>query len=114
MGELALPYILQDPADNGPDDWFWALAAITDENPITEEIAGDMTAMTEAWLQWGRKAEDNNGWGGTKGPFGRVGRASMRGPPYVTASRASPRVGCSNEIETGISGTSGETTLHLG
>lgn len=56
MGEHAIPLILQDLADNGPDDWFWALTAITDENPINEKIAGDMAAMTEAWLQWGRNA----------------------------------------------------------
>jgi len=56
MGELAIPLILDDLARNGPNDWFWALTAITDENPITEEIAGNMAAMTETWLQWGRKA----------------------------------------------------------
>src|SRR5438067_9579337 len=56
MGESAIPLILKDLSENGPDDWFWALTAITDENPITEEIAGNMSAMTEAWLQWGKKA----------------------------------------------------------
>src|ERR1700730_15872077 len=56
MGESALPFILQDLSENGPDDWFWALTAITDENPIKKEIAGNMAAMTEAWLQWGKKA----------------------------------------------------------
>ena|ERR1700691_4114556 len=56
MGEAAIPLILKDLAANGPDDWFWALTAITDENPITEEMAGNMPAMTEAWLQWGRNA----------------------------------------------------------
>jgi hypothetical protein len=56
MGEPAIPLILKDLAENGPDDWFWALTAITDENPITEKIAGNMFAMTEAWLQWGRGA----------------------------------------------------------
>lgn len=56
MGESAMPFILKDLSDNGPDDWFWALTAITDENPITKESAGNMTAMTEAWLQWGKKA----------------------------------------------------------
>ena len=56
MGEYAIPFILEDLAENGPDDWFWALTAITDENPITEKIAGNMAAMTEAWLQWGRNA----------------------------------------------------------
>ncbi len=56
MGEPAIPFILKDLCENGPDDWFWALTAITDKNPITREIAGNMAAMTEAWLQWGRKA----------------------------------------------------------
>jgi hypothetical protein len=56
MGESAIPFILKDLSDNGPDDWFWALTAITDENPITKDIAGNMAAMTEAWLQWGKKA----------------------------------------------------------
>jgi hypothetical protein len=53
MGEAAVPLILKDLKDNGPGDWFWALTMITDENPITEEIAGNMKAMTGAWLQWG-------------------------------------------------------------
>jgi hypothetical protein len=56
MGEPAIPLILKDLCQNGPDDWFWALTAITDENPITQEMAGNMSAMTEAWLQWGKKA----------------------------------------------------------
>lgn len=56
MGESAIPLILNDLAENGPDDWFWALTAITDDNPITDEIAGNMAAMTEAWLRWGRNA----------------------------------------------------------
>ena len=55
MGEAAIPLILNDLSEHGPDDWFWALTAITDENPITERIAGNMAAMTEAWLQWGRE-----------------------------------------------------------
>ena len=56
MGKEAMPLILRDLADNGPNDWFWALTAITDFNPITPDMAGNMVAMTEAWLQWGRKA----------------------------------------------------------
>jgi hypothetical protein len=56
MGEAAVPLILKDLSVNGPDDWFWALTSITDENPIKQEFAGNMDAMTEAWLQWGRNA----------------------------------------------------------
>ena len=55
MGEPAVPLILNDLKCNGPNDWFWALTMITDQNPITEAIAGNMKAMTEAWLQWGTK-----------------------------------------------------------
>ncbi len=55
MGRVAIPLILQDLQKNGPNDWFWALHVITDVNPITEDIAGDMRAMTEAWLAWGKK-----------------------------------------------------------
>lgn len=56
MGDSAVPLILNDLLKNGPDDWFWALTAITGQNPITKDIAGDMNAMTEAWLKWGRDA----------------------------------------------------------
>ncbi len=56
MGKDAIPFILNDLADNGPNDWYWALTAITDVNPIRPEMAGNMVAMTEAWLQWGTQA----------------------------------------------------------
>jgi hypothetical protein len=56
MGETAVPLILHDLQANGPDDWFWALTAITGENPIRPEMAGDMRRMTEAWLEWGIRA----------------------------------------------------------
>jgi hypothetical protein len=56
MGEAAIPLILKDLKEHGPNDWFWALHVITDENPTTEDMAGKMSAMAEAWLQWGRNA----------------------------------------------------------
>src|SRR5205085_3802763 len=37
MGEIALPFILNDLLTNGPSDWFWALYVITDVNPVTED-----------------------------------------------------------------------------
>jgi hypothetical protein len=55
MGREAIPFILEEFRQGELDDWFWALYAITGENPITEEIAGDVEKMAEAWLQWGRK-----------------------------------------------------------
>jgi transposase-like protein len=53
MGPTAVPLILKDMRDNGPDQWFWALHVITDANPVTKDMTGDVAAMTEAWLQWG-------------------------------------------------------------
>ena len=55
MGKSAVPFILKDLQENGPRHWFWALTSITDANPIPEKNPGNMTAMTEAWLQWGRE-----------------------------------------------------------
>lgn len=37
-----------------PDDWFYALRAVSGANPVTTEMAGFYDEMTEAWLQWGR------------------------------------------------------------
>jgi hypothetical protein len=55
MGKEAIPLILEEFRKGKLDDWFWALYAITGDNPIAEEIAGDMDKMAEAWLQWGRE-----------------------------------------------------------
>jgi hypothetical protein len=38
-----------------PDDWFYALRAITGENPVTAQMAGDVKRMTNAWISWGIK-----------------------------------------------------------
>jgi hypothetical protein len=53
MGAAAVPFILFD-LKKTRDDWFWALSAITGENPITEADAGNVPRMTEAWLRWAR------------------------------------------------------------
>jgi hypothetical protein len=55
MGPSAISFILHDLAENGPNHWFWALHAITEEDPVPSNQVGNMVAMTEAWLQWGRK-----------------------------------------------------------
>ena len=54
MGERAVPFILQD-LEKRPDHWFRALQAITGENPVPSEAAGNLRQMTEAWLNWGRE-----------------------------------------------------------
>jgi hypothetical protein len=52
MGERAIPMILAE-LKREPNDWFWALHAITGVNPVPAEKRGNLCAMTDAWLQWG-------------------------------------------------------------
>lgn len=54
MGSEIVPIILRDLRDNGPDHWFWALCEITGENPVPPEIAGQISKMTQVWIEWGR------------------------------------------------------------
>jgi hypothetical protein len=53
MGSPVVPHILAS-LEREPDFWFAALKRITKDDPITEEIRGDLRAMTKAWLNWGR------------------------------------------------------------
>lgn len=57
MGRAALPLIL-DEMQREPDHWFWALSAITGENPVPSASQGHIDQMAESWLQWGRE----RGW----------------------------------------------------
>lgn len=52
LGERALPLIFGE-LHRAPDHWFWALQAITGENPVPDDHAGDLDAMTNDWLSWG-------------------------------------------------------------
>jgi len=53
MGPIVVPWILK-ALRNEPDFWFEALMAITREQPVPAEHAGDMQAMANDWLEWGR------------------------------------------------------------
>lgn len=53
MGRAVLPLIFADLKETRAD-WFWALTAITGENPIEDGDAGNINRMTEAWLRWAR------------------------------------------------------------
>lgn len=58
MGMDAVPLMLEDFVKNterGPNHWFIALSTITGENPITEEIAGKIQLMADAWVEWGKR-----------------------------------------------------------
>lgn len=54
MGGGVVPYILADMAIY-PDHWFEALIEITGINPVTEDIAGNIPAMTLAWLVYAKE-----------------------------------------------------------
>ncbi|MGH9846315.1 MAG: hypothetical protein ACREEM_47050 [Blastocatellia bacterium] len=52
MGPNAIPLILRELEQN-PSHWFWALNAITGEDPAQPDDNIDQAA--EAWLRWGRE-----------------------------------------------------------
>jgi len=54
MGREALPLILEE-LQRQPMQWFWALEAITAENPVSPEAAGNVRLMAQAWIDWGKK-----------------------------------------------------------
>jgi hypothetical protein len=54
LGPAVLPLLLRDLAETHRF-WFAALNAITGENPIPDEAAGDVARMTDAWIAWGRE-----------------------------------------------------------
>jgi hypothetical protein len=53
LGTDAIPLILRELEDM-PNDWFWALRVLTDADPVRPEQAGDMQAMADAWIEWGK------------------------------------------------------------
>ncbi len=54
MGEQAIPLILKD-LEIEPNHWFSALSAIAGDGPeIPAEDKGDMRAISQAWLEWGK------------------------------------------------------------
>ncbi len=54
MGQQVVPILLRDIQENRRD-WFWALSAITQENPIDPSDAGRVDKMISAWVNWGKK-----------------------------------------------------------
>lgn len=54
MGECAVPLILEELLRE-PDHWFWALEAITQENPVPPADVGKVRLMAQAWIDWGKQ-----------------------------------------------------------
>jgi hypothetical protein len=53
LGPSAIPLILE-AMQKQPAHWFWALRAITGEDPVPLAHRGSVRAMTQDWLAWGR------------------------------------------------------------
>jgi hypothetical protein len=54
LGPDAVPLLLRE-LETDLDAWFWALRAITEEDPVPEEARGNGQAMAQAWLRWARE-----------------------------------------------------------
>ena len=54
MGRDVVPLILADLRKE-PYQWFWALRAITGEDPVPETQKGKVRQMANAWIQWGKR-----------------------------------------------------------
>ena len=54
MGYEAVPLILEE-LQRDPDQWFWALEAITEQDPVPSEAKGKVSLMAQAWVKWGQQ-----------------------------------------------------------
>ena len=54
MGMDAVPLILKE-LEREPDQWFWALEAITEADPVPAEAKGKVALMAQAWIEWGKQ-----------------------------------------------------------
>jgi hypothetical protein len=54
MGWDAVPLILEE-LQREPRQWFWALEAITEADPVPAEAAGNVRLMAQAWIDWGKR-----------------------------------------------------------
>ena len=54
MGTDAIPLLLRELEDR-PDHWFWALKAISGDDPVRPEQRGKLKEMVRAWLAWGSR-----------------------------------------------------------
>jgi hypothetical protein len=54
MGEAAVPLLISQLKSEGnePDQWFWALMAITDANPVDAKDQGNFANMAQSWIKW--------------------------------------------------------------
>ena len=54
IGAEAVPWLLERLAQS-PDHWFYALNQITDAKPVQPQHQGNINAMAEEWIAWGKQ-----------------------------------------------------------
>ena len=54
LGMPVVPLILGE-LQREPDQWFWALEAITEEDPVPPTARGKVSSMAQAWIDWGKE-----------------------------------------------------------
>lgn len=54
IGPNAVPLLLRG-LEETPDHWFWALRAITGNNPVKPQNRGNLRLMADDWLQWAKE-----------------------------------------------------------
>ncbi len=54
MGERAIPLLLDEMKER-PDQWDWALRAITGADPVPRDSWGKLNEIAAAWIAWGRE-----------------------------------------------------------
>lgn len=54
MGKVVLPLLIAE-LRRKPDHWFWALKAITGEDPVPPANRGKVRRMAQAWLEWAER-----------------------------------------------------------
>jgi hypothetical protein len=54
LGPQVLPLMFREMRAHG-GHWFWALRAITGEDPAGPELAGKVRQIKEAWLAWAKE-----------------------------------------------------------
>jgi hypothetical protein len=60
LGPGAVPLLIDQLKSEGdhPDQWFLALMAITEENPVKPEHQGNFPKMAQDWIQWSKENLD--------------------------------------------------------
>jgi hypothetical protein len=54
LGLPVVPLILEE-LNRERNQWFWALEAITEQNPVPPEALGKVRLMAQAWIEWGKQ-----------------------------------------------------------